>query len=208
MGFCSRVADRSVLCRVFAVVSLFLILGCQSTQVTSNRLAAHVALVDQSGLLPDTVLANLKVEVAVPHRWLPAKLDSSPLYQHQQWRSPSKLTGVGVVYIHTPIPISPKTLVWLARAQYNKTHKPNGKSDPKVLGEWTDALGREWFEGENDRYHVTGYIVTNGCDAWAIYSGYRLNYPKNLRDISRAFRSMDSIVPLPLRKSPIAVASR
>jgi hypothetical protein len=209
MGFCSCVAVRSVVDRVMVVVSLFLLVGCQASQPNlTNRLAAHVALVDQSGLLPDTVLDNLKVEVAIPHNWTAAKPDDTPLYQHQQWKSPNKMTGVGVVYVHLPIPISPKTLVWLAKAQYNKTHTPDGKSDPKVLSEWTDSLGREWFEGENDKYHVTGYVVTNGLDAWAIYSGYRLTSPKYLRDINMAYRCMDSIVPLPLRKNQMAVASR
>jgi hypothetical protein len=206
MGLCSCVAVRSAVGRVVIGVSIFLLVGCQNSQPNlTNRLAAHVALVDQAGLLPDTVLEDLKVEVAVPHNWIAAKPDSTAIYQHQQWKSPSKMTGVGVVYIRMPIPLSPKTLVWLARSQYSKTHKPDGKTDPKVLSQWTDSLGREWFEGENDKYHVTGYIVTNGLDAWAIYSGYRLAYPKNRRDISMAFRCMDSIVPLPLKKRPMAV---
>jgi hypothetical protein len=206
MGICSLVV-RLAGCRVVAVISLLLMVGCQASQANlSGRLAAHVAMVDQSGLLPDMPIDNLKVEMAIPHRWTASEPTSTPLYQHQQWRSPNKMTGVGVVYVQLPIPLSPKTLVWLARAQYRKTHKVDGKTDPKVLGEWTDSLGREWFEGENDRYHVLGYIVTSGADAWAIYSGYRLNYPVNRHDLGMAYRCMDSIVPLPLVKKPISVA--
>jgi hypothetical protein len=206
MGMWNRVGVQPVMGRA-VIVSLLFAVGCQVSQVNlPTRLAAHVALVDQSGLLPDTIIDSLKVEVAIPHNWLPAKTDSNPLYEHQQWRSPNKMTGVGVVYVHLPIPLSPRTLVWLAKAQYNKTHKADDPGGPKVLGEWTDSLGREWFEGENDRYHVTGYIVTDGLDAWAIYSGYRLKYPKNRRDINMAFRCMDSIVPLPLKKSSVSVA--
>jgi hypothetical protein len=195
------VADRD---RSFVLLQILLLAftaGCQLPQPgLGNRLEAHVALVDQSGLMPENTLSNLNVRIALPEGWEPMTAQSTPLYVHQQWRSPSRMTGVGVAYVHMPLPMSAKALVWLARTQYSKITAREHKADAQVLGEWTDSLGREWFEGENDKYHIKGYVVTNGFDAWAVYSGYRLRGVPRRGEVNMAFRSMDSIVPIPLIK--------
>jgi len=129
--------------------------------------------------------------------------DKCPLYVHEQWRAPNHATGVGVAYIHLPLPMSAKALVWMARSQYSAITAKQHKPDAALLGEWTDPLGREWFEGENEKYHIKGYVVTSGFDAWAVYSGYRLRIPPNQENINLAYRAMDSIVPLPLDKPQI-----
>ena len=197
MGICSSVAARSGSLRAATIVSLIWLIGCQIPQPgLSSRLAAHVATVDLTGLMPDTTLKALKVRVAVPRGWEPMAEQSSALYEHQQWRSPSRMTGVGIAYIHMPLPMSAKTLVWFARTQYSKQNAASKTPDPKVIGEWTDSVGREWFEGENEKYHVKGYVVTSGMEAWVVYSGYRLRGARRPTEINMAFRSVDSIVPL------------
>jgi hypothetical protein len=203
MAFRSSVAACSGILRAVLIPSLVFVVGCQLPQPgLSNRLAAHVAMVDLSDLSPDAVMPTLKVRAAIPRGWEPMTSQSTALYEHEQWRSPSRMTGVGVALIHMPFPMSAKALVWLARTQYARENAAEHKADAKVMGQWTDSVGREWFEGENEKYHVKGYVVTNGMEAWAVYSGYRLRGAPRPSEISVGFRSMDSIVPLPLVKKP------
>jgi hypothetical protein len=183
------------------VLSSAFIVGCQAPQPgLGNRLMAHVALMDSSGLTAAVSMPEINVRGSLPQTWEMMDADKTPLYTHEQWRSPSHATGVGVAYIHMPLPMSAKALVWFARGQYSKMTAKQHKAEAQMLGEWTDSLGREWFEGENEKYHVKGYVVTNGFDAWAVYSGYRLRVAPNQDDINLAYRAMDSIVPLPLDK--------
>jgi hypothetical protein len=199
MGFCSRVVSFSNLVRIGMLVSLAAVTGCQTTSpATVDRMAAHAANIDLSGLSAGSSLLALNVRAAVPHGWKAMAVDSCALYTHEQWRSPSHTTGVGVAYIHMPLPMSAKTLVWLARTQYSAKTAKEHTPDAQLLGEWTDSLGREWFEGENNKYHIKGYVITNGMEAWVVYSGYRIHSPPGNREINLAFRSMDSIMPLPL----------
>ena len=207
MGFCSRVLAFSGLLQLGLVVSLAGVTGCQTAPpVSGERIAAHVANIDFSGLSPDFAIPVLDVRAAIPHGWKPMSIDTSPLYTHEQWRSPTHSTGIGVAFIHMPLPMSAKAIVWFAKGQYARQTASQHKADAHLLGEWTDSLNREWFEGENDKYHIKGYVVTSGCSAWAVYSGYRLHSPPSNKEISLAFRSMDSIVPLPL--SPAVLAQK
>lgn len=165
--------------------------GCQSgASVSSRRLIEHQALIDFSGLKPQETVAAVHASIAEPRRWevLPSK--SNPLYTHQQWRSPSTHTGVGILFAHLPLPLSAKTVVWLAKQEYAKSGR-----EGKVIGEWTDGLGRSWFEAENEKYHVRGYVVVQGFSAWIVYFGYRTHYPPDLAEISLAARSAETAVP-------------
>jgi len=203
MGFCNRVAAFPFLGRIGMILFFVAVItggiGCQTPQPgLGDRISAHAANVDSSGLTADFSIPELNVKAAIPHNWEAMTPDSTALYVHQQWRSPAHTTGVGVAYIHLPLPMSAKALVWLARTQYSHKAATDHAPDAQVLGEWTDSLGREWFEGENNKYHIKGYVVTSGLNAWAVYSGYRLRNPPNRTEINLAFRSMDSIVPLPL----------
>jgi len=69
--------------------------------------------INETGLALSMAIDPLKVNLASPSGWLALPLQKNPLYTHQQWRSPSKRTGVGVTYVHMPLPLSTKTLVWL-----------------------------------------------------------------------------------------------
>ena len=69
-------------------------------------------------------------------------LQASTIYTHQQWRSPTRITGVGVAYLRLPIPLSPKAILWFAKSEYNKKKTSEGRD----LGQWVDATGRHWFE--------------------------------------------------------------
>ena len=166
--------------------------GCQSTpQVSSRKLIEHQALIDFSGLDRDAAVPAVKTVIAAPRRWENVPPRSSALYTLQQWRAQSGHTGVGVVYAHLPLPLSAKAVVWLAKQEYAKKAHSG-----KVLDEWTDVLGRSWFEAENDEYHVRGYVVVNGFNAWVVYFGYRTHYPPDLAEISLAARSAESAVPM------------
>ena len=66
----------------------------------------------------------------------------------------------------------------------------------RLINEWTDELGRNWFEVENNKYHVRGYALAQGFEAWIVYFGYKLNYPPDLGEISLAARAADTFVPL------------
>ena len=165
--------------------------GCQQTsQVTHRRIIEHQALIDFSGLGEPQFIEKVNVRAAVPRNWDRLESQSNPLYTHQQWRSPSTKTGVGVAHIHLPIPISTGMLMWIAKREYTK--KGN---DGKILGEWTDELGRPWFDAENNKYRVRGYAIVSGFEAWVIYFGYKSKFPPDPAELSLAARAAETIVP-------------
>jgi hypothetical protein len=102
------------------------------------------------------------------------------------------MTGVGVAYIHLPLPIPPAAVAWLVEKEYSKR-----ANDGKLLASWTDSLGRPWFEAENSRFHARGYIISRGFEAWIIYCGYRLEQPPSAAEMSVAGRALETIVPTP-----------
>ncbi|HET6250602.1 MAG TPA: hypothetical protein VFE47_23140 [Tepidisphaeraceae bacterium] len=175
------------------IILMFAATGCQSSAPTvSNRiLIAHLPGVDFSGLKPMHTIGTVKVECSVPDHWKTLRLDRNSLYTHQQWKSPSGATGTGVVYASLPFPLSAKTLLWFAKLEYSKA--TSGTGEP--LGQWTDSLGRPWFEAENEKYHVKGYAVVNGANAWIVYYGYKIARPVNPSEMSVAARFVDTIIP-------------
>jgi hypothetical protein len=200
MGLRTPVVCRSTFVAMgFSFLLLPLLTGCQATSsVSVNRLIAHQAMIDFSGLRLPRTLESLNIAASIPNHWEALPLQRRIIYVHQQWRSPSRNTGVGVAYIHMPFPISAKSIIWFAKTQYSNQNSSDGKPQGKLIGQWTDAMGREWFEAENARYHVKGYAITTGFDAWIIYSGYRLKHELNMPEIAAAARSMDSILPTPI----------
>jgi len=165
--------------------------GCQTGKnVSSRQLIEHQALIDFSGLDSVKSAPEIRVSIAAPRRWELLPIKSNPLYTHQQWRSPSTHTGVGVLNAHLPFPLSTSMVVWLAKQEYAKQG-----TGGKLLAEWTDELGREWFEAENEKYHVRGYVVVKGFSAWVVYFGYRAQFPPNLAEISTAARSAETAIP-------------
>ena len=171
--------------------------GCYYSPTVARRWAHHAAVAQHqeraevSGLDEPEAVELLKVSVAPPGNWSSLPLKKTSLYSHKQWRSPTKHTGVGVVYIRLPLPMPMSTLVWFAKQEYTKK-----EDDGKLIGQWTDALGRQWFEAENNKYHVKGYAVINGLDAWIVYSGFRTNEPVEEDQFLLAQKSMDGIRPL------------
>lgn len=166
--------------------------GCQSAdQVSGRRLIEHQAFIDFSGLKKDEVVSSVKTTIAAPRQWEDMPLQANPLFTHQQWRSPSTHTGVGVVLAHLPLPLNAKMVVWFAKQQYARDQR-----DGKVLGEWVDPLGRSWFEAENEKYHLRGFVVVKGFEAWVVYFGYRTHYPPDVAEISLAARSAETAVPM------------
>ena len=166
--------------------------GCQTgQQVSSRQLIEHQAWIDFSGLGSIEKIDRLQISVAAPRRWQVLTAGSNALYHHEQWRSPSTHTGVGVLYAHLPLPLSAKAVVWFAKQQYTQQNE-----DGRVIAEWTDALGRSWFEAENKKYRVRGYVVTQGVSAWVVYFGYRTRYMPNLAEIGLASRATETVAPM------------
>ncbi|HTW93375.1 MAG TPA: hypothetical protein VMD30_01190 [Tepidisphaeraceae bacterium] len=179
--------------------------GCTFQTVSVAELRLHQQSVDLNGLRRVEAFPELQVSCAPPVFWERRGETPNILYTHEQWRSPRKNAGMGVAYIHTLIPLSPQMLVWFAKTQYAQS-KENHEGGGKLLGEWTDSMGRVWFEAENARYHVKGYAMTRGTDAWIVYSGYQVKNKPPESDIELAERAADSVAPLPyVWKNPTIV---
>jgi hypothetical protein len=188
------------------LLGLLLLTGCQmGPSISTARLLQHQAMIDPSGLKETTVCELAKVHIATPQTWDALEPKKTAIYTDMQWRSPSKMTGVGVAYIHLPLPIPARMIVWLAAKEYSKK-----ADDGKVLAQWEDAMGRPWFEAQNNRYHLRGYVVSKGFEAWIIYCGYKRQQPPSAVELGLAARSLETIVPTPfahdLPRPPVADA--
>jgi hypothetical protein len=163
--------------------------GCQQTPTVSHaRLIEHQAMIDFSGLKAVEKIPSVKVQAGLPRQWTALAVQSNSLYTHQQWRSPSTKTGIGVAYVKLPLPVGIGMLKWLAKREYKA-------NDGRILSEWTDPLGRPWFEAENSKYHVQGYVVARGFEAWVVYFGNKSKLPPDPAELSLAARAVDTIIP-------------
>jgi hypothetical protein len=175
-----------------ACLGLCFVGGCQiGPTVTTQRLLTHQVLIDFTGLKPAQPIDALRVTISPPRDWELIETRKSSLFTHQQWRSPTHGNAVGVAFMKMPLPFGARMIAWLAKHEYAKQ-----ASDGKVLGEWTDSLGRPWFEAENSKYHIRGYVMTRGTEAWIVYYGCKLNTPPQAEEMSLAARSMETIVPM------------
>lgn len=182
------VGRRLAACGVMAFLVVVSV-GCQQPQpVSRQKLIDHVALIDFTGLKPVETVDSVKVRAAVPRQWEPLDLQKSALYTHQQWKSPSTRTGVGVAHVKMPLPLSTRMLMWLAKREYKS-------NDGRIISEWTDDLGRPWFEAENAKYRVRGYVIVSGFQAWVIYFGHKSKEPPDPAELSLAARAATSVVP-------------
>jgi hypothetical protein len=194
MGASSRTGARHLGIFCCGLLVLWMGTGCAvAPPVSTSVIMRQQALLDFTGLLPQQQIDALRVTWAVPRDWELLPPRRGPLYIHQQYRSPSGVTGVGVAFIRMPIPLPAGTLAWLARREYAKRF--GDQTEGAVLDHWTDSAGREWFEVKNDRYRGTGYVMVRGREAWIVYSGYRLMHSPNAEEISVSRRSAQTIVP-------------
>jgi hypothetical protein len=184
-----------------ALLCLIASTGCQG--VKTDAIASQRAFIDFAGLGPVTNFRALGASGSVPLIWDPLPLKENSLYSHEQWRSPTLTTGVGIAFIHLPFPLPAGAVLWFAQREYTAR-----ESDGRSLGRWTDDVGRDWFAAENKRFYVRGYVITRGMDAWIVYCGYRrANAPKPY-EFSLAVRSMETIVPGNLSpKATISIAN-
>ena len=197
-----RFASRSI-----ALMLGMALLGSCSvvpTATETTKWMRHRALIDFSGLKQVESVPAIKASLAAPIGWERIPPKPSRLYVHEQWRSPSGFTGVGIAYIRMPFPLGASTLAWFAKQEYGKKAE-----DGKIIAQWTDSLDRTWFEVENKKYHVRGYVTTRGLDAWIIYSGYRLAKTPDPYELSVAMRSLETIAPMmPPTTQPSSVAKK
>jgi hypothetical protein len=183
---------RALRTLIFSICLFTLISGCQVQNVASRaQLTQHFIEIEKTGLDTPAQVAVLETQAAFPLGWMALPVQKAALYTHQQWRSPTKRTAVGITYVRMPLPLSTKTLVWFATNEAGKK-----VDDGKILRQWRDGLGREWFEAENAKYHMVGYVMTRGFDAWINYAGYRVSEPKDDAEYDLATRSLDTIMPL------------
>jgi hypothetical protein len=180
---------------VAAVALLAGAAGCQTAApVTNRRLIEHQAMIDFSGLKPAEPVEAIKASCSIPHQWEALPTKKTALYTHQQWKSPSTHTGIGVVYIRLPLPLSERTLLWFAKREYTKA-----SDDGKLIGQWTDDIGREWFEAQNNKYHVRGFAIVRGFNAWVAYFGSKTGYPPDVAELGVAARAVETFLPDPRR---------
>jgi len=192
MEFFSRFG--AVLAGIAAIAAIALV-GCQIQSISTVQLQIHQSRLDKNGLSAPRIDPDVQITCAPPDFWDMLPLHKTLLYTHQQWRSPDRLVGMGVAHLRTPIPLAAQTIIWLAKQQYSATDSLHGK-DGRLLGQWTDALGRAWFEAQNDTYHVIGCAMTHGLDAWIVYSGYRVDARPPQGEIALSAKAADSVVPL------------
>ena len=165
--------------------------GCQAkTKVRERRMMETILSIDFTGLKPAETIEPLHVSVSAPKTWEAMPLVKTPLYSHQQWRSPSRLTGMGIVHARLPLPLGRKMVIWLAKKEYTKR-----ANDGRVIAEWDDDVGRTWFEAENNKYHVRGYVQVEGFAVWFVYYGHKTATAPDPAEISLAARSVETIVP-------------
>jgi hypothetical protein len=155
-----------------------------------HRLLMHRAMIDFTGLRDVIEVPTVHATWAPPIGWDRLMTKKTALYVNEQWRSPSAHTGVGVAYIKLPVPVTADMITWFAKNEYAKK-----SDDGRIIAQWTDSLGRPWFECENKKYHVRGYAITRGFEAWIIYSGYRTANTPDPAEISLAIRSAETIIP-------------
>jgi len=178
--------------------------GCQVAPMASGaKIAEYRQQVDASGLVAPISVEPLKASIAPPVRWVALKMQKTLLYTHQQWRSPTCKSAVGITYIRLPFPMSTKTLAWFAGNEARKQ-----TVDGKLIRQRTDSLGREWFEAETPKYHVTGYAMTRGQDAWINYCGYHVSEAKSEAEIELARRALETIIPLAVAQQMEKMAAK
>lgn len=186
-------AGRSITCTLLVAAALALCAGCQYQTISAAELEIHQLRLNKSGLASLHEDSILRITCAPPEQWDQLPPRRNMIYSHRQWRSPDRQVGMGVAYMNTPVAVSPQTIIWFAKSEYTRTDQSKGR----LLGLWTDSLGRCWFEAENDTYHVRGYAMTRGCDAWMVYFGYRLTGKASEAEIALAAKGAESVAPLP-----------
>jgi hypothetical protein len=187
-----------------AALLLLLPTACQQSNIAGSELFKHQLQANPSGLTAPARFPDIHAVVAPPRDWTQIPASRGLFYVHQQWRSPDRGTGIGVAYVTLPLPISPQLLLFLARSQYAKDHSG---STGHLDTQWTDALGRLWFQGDDDNSHIRGYVLTRGLEAWIVYSGHHIRGPARQADIAMADRTADAVVPFLAGQTAVAAAT-
>src|SRR5439155_10032897 len=120
MGLLKSFPRRLAFIAGITLVCFHLSLGCQNAPMLTSSLLRHQAFIDFSGLKDAQKVDVVKVTAAPPETWDELLPKRTALYTHQQWRSPTRITGVGVAYVRLPIPLPVSTLVWFAKREYSK----------------------------------------------------------------------------------------
>jgi hypothetical protein len=181
--------NRTIFQPVLGLMMLVLFCGCGPT-VSRFHLLQNRSRVDVSGLTQVQSVENVNASIALPDGWEKDEpIHHGPLLD-QRWISGSHDTAVGVGYLRTPWPLSASTLVWFAKREFTKKENAGW-----IASEWTDALGRPWYEAENPEFHIIGYAFTDGFDAWFIYYAYKAYRPFHDDEVNLAARSLETVIP-------------
>jgi hypothetical protein len=173
-------------------IAMLLAVGCQSNSISARRLRDSQLELRHDGLSATRMLPTVCATGATPAEWVRKPTEFASIYTHEQWVSPSKTTGVGVVYVRVPFPVGPTAILWLAEQHFEAMPGQKGR----IAGEWIDPLGRRWFTARNADTYVCGYIMTEGNAAWIVYFGHKLDAGFHPDEMSVAARAVTTIVPL------------
>src|SRR5687768_5161787 len=107
--------------------------GCVvAPPVSTKQILRQQRLLDFTGLLPAQTIKDLNVKWSAPRGWEALPPKSGMMFTHQQYRSPSGVTGVGVAYVRLPFPVSSNMIAWFAQREYLKKHNDQ-KEDRKSV---------------------------------------------------------------------------
>src|SRR5438067_8466730 len=120
MGVCRRFVfgpSRAAGAGVGAVMVAMLAFagGCQTGVAPASHrdFKIHAAQVPFTGLKPAARAEAVRATIAAPEKWTALAPYQGTLYTHQQWRSPTAHTGVGIVSVGLPLPLGSSTVMWL-----------------------------------------------------------------------------------------------
>src|SRR5689334_22553256 len=105
MGVLRSFPRRFVFIAGMAMVCVHISMGCQNAPLMTSQLIRNQALIDFSGLKVAQFVDSVKITAAPPQTWDEVAAKKTPLYTHQQWRSQTHITGLGVAYVKLPIPL-------------------------------------------------------------------------------------------------------
>ena len=186
---------RGFYCAALTIGGAFIIAmlagGCQMGSVPQERLVEQRLRIDDTGLSEAMTVEEVKAVASLPLGWVELKTQKTLLYTHQQWRSPTKRTAVGVTYVRLPLPLGRSVVEWMVMGEITKRAKCG-----KLIRDWQDDVGRHWFEVEDQDFHLVGYLMVRGFDVWLNYRGYRLREPKDQEEIQLADRALGTVLPM------------
>jgi hypothetical protein len=126
--------------------------------------------------------------IVLPASWKAEPETRAAMHTDAEWHAPSGLTVFGAVYIHVFPFMGGKGLVSSVKKDYVK-RQPGGK----MISEWTDSSGRNWFEADATGTHTKGFVLADGHHAWFVYYRYGTGGRSPQEEITVADHAIDQV---------------